>query len=543
MLEKPFPAYDGDQPYFFVSYAHDDSDAVYAEMRWLHDTGFNLWYDDGIHVGSVWRQSLADALSGAAAMVFFATERSTQSSNCLQELNFILDEEKPIFVVQIDDAPLPSLLRLSLSDRQALVKSEFEENDYRGRLSSALSTIVAPTPRSGSNEAPSSSVAGIETNPPAIAILPVVSLSSDEELRYLGEGISGDLTARMSQRIWHIVAGQPDDNGLTPQQVGEIRNVRYVLSGVLQRGGERFRLTMRFSVVADGREAWARRIERVGDDLLEIQDQMVNSIDYELFEVVMSEEARRLRDVPDAELDAWGLCARSRMPVVDAASRDRVRSLIELAIARDPDFAFARALFANLLTAWIYSQFSRDPEGDAKVALQHANRALALAPNNIVILLHCSLAHRVLGDREHALHLAERATDIGGQTSFPHCGALVALERFKEVVEIANGDVDIGWPGDVVVACLALGKAQQALDWARRGTSEYPQNYLSWAYLACAQAANGKEAEAREPVERVRAIIPKFTVDKFEKGARLSYGDNDNVVEPVFRALREYGIQ
>lgn len=73
MAEKPFPAYEGTDPYFFVSYAHEDGEIVYPEMAWLEPAGFNLWYDDGIHVGTVWRQALADALSGAAGLVFFAT--------------------------------------------------------------------------------------------------------------------------------------------------------------------------------------------------------------------------------------------------------------------------------------------------------------------------------------------------------------------------------------------------------------------------------------------------------------------------------------
>ena len=76
MIDKPFPAYEGDKPYFFVSYAHEDADIVYPEMTWINEAGFNLWYDDGIHVGAVWRQALADALSSSSAMVFFATARS-----------------------------------------------------------------------------------------------------------------------------------------------------------------------------------------------------------------------------------------------------------------------------------------------------------------------------------------------------------------------------------------------------------------------------------------------------------------------------------
>ena len=52
----PFKAYQGDEPYIFVSYAHEDSDAVYPEIEWLRDQGFNIWYDEGISPGASWRE-------------------------------------------------------------------------------------------------------------------------------------------------------------------------------------------------------------------------------------------------------------------------------------------------------------------------------------------------------------------------------------------------------------------------------------------------------------------------------------------------------
>lgn len=153
-MQKPFPAYEGDAQYFFVSYAHDDDELVYPEIAWLHKAGFNLWYDDGIHVGSVWRKAIADAVSGASAMIFFATSKSVNSSHCTQEINFILDDDKRVFVVQLDDTRLPSELRLSLSDRQAMIRSAFDEKTYRARLSSALKTIIEQVPETTTQVAP-----------------------------------------------------------------------------------------------------------------------------------------------------------------------------------------------------------------------------------------------------------------------------------------------------------------------------------------------------------------------------------------------------
>jgi hypothetical protein len=115
--EERVAPYFGDRPFFFVSYSHEDLDVVQAEIVWIDGAGFNLWYDEGIGVGTPWREALAKALLASVGTIYFCTANSISSQNCLRELNFTLDQEKPVFVVQLDDTPLSAGLRLSLADR------------------------------------------------------------------------------------------------------------------------------------------------------------------------------------------------------------------------------------------------------------------------------------------------------------------------------------------------------------------------------------------------------------------------------------------
>ncbi len=57
MTEDTFEAYDGEDPFFFVCYSHTDSDTVFSEMRWLGESAVNLWYDEGIEIGTTWRRA------------------------------------------------------------------------------------------------------------------------------------------------------------------------------------------------------------------------------------------------------------------------------------------------------------------------------------------------------------------------------------------------------------------------------------------------------------------------------------------------------
>ena len=78
-MDRPFSAYKGDELYVFVSYSHSDSSAVYSELVFLKDSGFNVWYDEGIEAGSEWREEIADAIKAASLFVFFVSSESVES--------------------------------------------------------------------------------------------------------------------------------------------------------------------------------------------------------------------------------------------------------------------------------------------------------------------------------------------------------------------------------------------------------------------------------------------------------------------------------
>ena len=75
-MDKPFPAYQGDEPYVFVCYAHDDEDVVYPEMAWLHEQGIRLWYDEGTSGVKIWREEIGDAIKDASKVLYYISESS-----------------------------------------------------------------------------------------------------------------------------------------------------------------------------------------------------------------------------------------------------------------------------------------------------------------------------------------------------------------------------------------------------------------------------------------------------------------------------------
>ena len=46
-LKTPFPAYKGQDPYIFVSYAHIDAKRVFPELVRFYNQGYNIWLKKG----------------------------------------------------------------------------------------------------------------------------------------------------------------------------------------------------------------------------------------------------------------------------------------------------------------------------------------------------------------------------------------------------------------------------------------------------------------------------------------------------------------
>lgn len=144
MLEPPFEPYHGDQPFVFVSYAHDDRETVYADLAWLHGLRVRLWYDDGIRGGEEWADAIGRAVKRCACILVFVSPRSAASPHCRDELTMALNRGKRLLAVHLEPTELPEGLELRMSKTQALQRHALAELLYRRKLAAALPEDVRP---------------------------------------------------------------------------------------------------------------------------------------------------------------------------------------------------------------------------------------------------------------------------------------------------------------------------------------------------------------------------------------------------------------
>ena len=83
-------AYEGNEPFVFVSYAHRNSDKVIPVISKLYEKKYRVWYDEGIFPGSEWPHNIESHLKKAEVVIVFVSEDSLSSPNCENEVRVAL---------------------------------------------------------------------------------------------------------------------------------------------------------------------------------------------------------------------------------------------------------------------------------------------------------------------------------------------------------------------------------------------------------------------------------------------------------------------
>ena len=123
------PAYQGNKPYIFLSFAHKDKELADYVIDYLQEYNFNVWYDEGIHTETPWKDVIIDKIKNCSVMVFLATQNSLASDWCRQELNFAKEKGKKFINVVIGEPKIPDWFKLSNADYQFLYEKNFPNRE------------------------------------------------------------------------------------------------------------------------------------------------------------------------------------------------------------------------------------------------------------------------------------------------------------------------------------------------------------------------------------------------------------------------------
>jgi TolB-like protein len=376
-LDHPFEAYEGDEPYVFVCYSHDDKSLVYPELTRLKDAGFHIWYDEGIGPGSEWSDSVARHIEHCASFLYFVTPRSVDREHCRRELNFAIDQSRRVLAVHLVPTELPSGLKLTLSNRQAILKYDGPESAYQAKLGRALGAAAQHDPTRRSNiRAPERPALDR-----SIAILRLSALGLDAAAATHAEVLTEELRT--------VIAGYPEIRIVSVRNstaLHDVRDASYVLAGSIQHLRDRVLLRVHLTRTDDRHMVWAKTFEYPRED--DNADPATTASTIGRFirqQLVFDQRCESVRRTARSTEAATAYCAalaeNFRYGQIGDMDAQLMLSEAQRAIALDPDIAGAYELIARA-----YQIFARMGAMDWRDASRNAHdaltRGLALAPND-----------------------------------------------------------------------------------------------------------------------------------------------------------------
>jgi TolB-like protein/class 3 adenylate cyclase len=142
-------------------------------------------------------------------------------------------------------------------------------------------------------------------SPPSLSIivLPFANLSGDVAQDYFVDGVTECLTTDLSSISGSFVIGRHTaftykGKAVDLRRIGRELNIRYVLEGSVQRGGNRIRVSVQLIDAETGNHIWAERFDKPLGDLFNMQDEIVSHLADTLDAKLTEREARRSERSP-----------------------------------------------------------------------------------------------------------------------------------------------------------------------------------------------------------------------------------------------------
>jgi TolB-like protein len=395
----------------------------------------------------------------------------------------------------------------------------------------------------------------------SMVVLPFANIGGDPEQEHFVDGVTESLTTDLSRIRGALVIARNTaftykGKALDAKTMGRELNVRYVLEGSVQCGGNRIRVNVQLIDAETGNHLWAERFDKPLADLFDMQDEIVARLAGALNAQFVAAEARRAEQAPTP--DSMDLYFQGSAWLNKGWTPDNVaeaRVFFDRALIADPYNVDALVLSGVTDAIAGASSFVTDPMTALATAEAKLTKALSSVPDH-------ALGHMLLGfvdimtkravegiaECEHALaldrNLAFAHHNIGFGKIF--IGRAEEMDaHIGEALRLSPRDtMAYSWMTNAGLAKNHIGSWEQAVAWFRRSIEanrNYPPAYFN---LAAALAQLGRLDEARSAARAGLALNPAYNVAR-----RLAFwtalSDDPTYLaqlEPILDGMRKAGV-
>src|SRR6266705_3336158 len=352
----------------------------------------------------------------------------------------------------------------------------------------------------------------------SLAVLPLANLSADTLRSWYADGLTEALTTDLGRlRALRVVsrgsATSYRGTAKAPRDIARELQVDAVVEGGVQESGDRVRVDLRLVDAASGYQLWADRFEEPVERRFALEDRVTRLVVAALHVSLTAAEARLLATAPTASPEAYDLYLRGRIRLRrENRENDSVAiTLLERAVALDPDFAAAQAELARAYLLRV-EQFNPRDTTVVERAWVLTEKALRVDPNLAEAHLdRASLLSSVSGrlapqaaiqEDRRALELNPNLAQAHHQLGimYQHLGLLdKAVDEFRRTLAIDPGNYGATRRSDL--ALVYQGRYEDGLRLIRQVPPE--SNQSLWNYdVAWALLYLGRNAEAAALIER-----------------------------------------